>query len=181
MIVYIIHTVWNGLPLALRLLPRVHSDRFCSIIKLCSVAELWWGALIRSSLEVKLYKYLQWIIFVSKLQKNHQYCIVLYLPLFSNMGDKTHPFAISLCYQSTSNSARNVNTIKLIYTNKLIFLPIEFLTYLAVTVSINKSLLTLTVKCTMLRCFIQEIQLLILDRLITSPAKNYRRKKRRKK
>ena len=29
--------------------------------------------------------------------EEEDYCIVLYLRLFSNMGDKTHPFTISLC------------------------------------------------------------------------------------
>jgi len=35
--------------------------------------------------------------FVATLpHSSNQYCIVLYLRLFSNMGDKTHPFTISL-------------------------------------------------------------------------------------
>ena len=44
-------SVWNGLPLALRLLPRVHSNAFYSSLKIAIAALLESGALLSSNLE----------------------------------------------------------------------------------------------------------------------------------
>src|SRR5688572_31628700 len=48
--------VWNGLPLALRLMPRVHSDAFSCSLKTILFSRSWVGALLSSNLERALYK-----------------------------------------------------------------------------------------------------------------------------
>src|SRR6218665_529671 len=51
-------SVWNGLPLALRLLPRVHSDVFYSSLKTTLFSRARVGALLSSNLEEALYKFM---------------------------------------------------------------------------------------------------------------------------